>query len=558
MKKNCLVNGLLLFCLVQMLPLLATAGEKLEISAYIQKHVALLQTGQDYFIGKERVISVLLLQNMYQRNNFQPLWKSKKSVQQLLDAVQQSELEGLTPTDYHSKILLRLQQQQSVGMRYPTLHADFDLLLSDAFIRLAYDKSFGKVDPGRLNPEWNYPEKPIGTDLVGNIEKSIAQGKVAEALQSLSPRFSSYTRLKKALAQYREIRKQGNWPVIGSGQVLKPGMEDGRVPLLRRRLLNTGTQTATGTQHLYDTELEEAVIRFQERHYLNGDGIIGKQTLAVLNQSVDAKINQIRVNLERARWVLGDIPATVLLIDIAGYTLTYQKDSKVIWTTRVVVGKPFHSTPVFAAQMKYIDINPTWTIPRSIIINETLPKIQRDPSYLQQKNLRVLDSKGQTVNSAAIDWQSYKGKSFPYYIRQEPGPHNALGRIKFIFPNPHAIYLHDTPSRNLFAKGERAFSHGCIRVAQPLTLGALILQNDGQPWDKAKIEEVISSGKNTRVNLKTPLTVMLLYWTVNVKEENGTILFKQDFYGRDKDLLQALDGPFRFRDTVVKQVKQQG
>ncbi|MEA2115510.1 MAG: L,D-transpeptidase family protein [Thermodesulfobacteriota bacterium] len=555
MKKG---KDLLLLCLLLFMPFMAVAQEPATANSYIQQHIEQIQVQQKYRVGEEQIIARDLLPPLYSNNQFKLLWHNTSSVTQLLKAIGQSNLEGLTPGDYHLKSLQRLVKQRTAGMDYPSLKADFDILLSDAFIRLAYDKKFGKVDPQRLNPDWNLPEKKIGRDLVLRVDKAIANGTVDTSLNTLSPQFPIYDHLKNALAKYRRIQEMGSWQPIGYGPVLKPGMEDARIPILRKRLLSVGELTVSDHDFLlFDKQLEQAVISFQQRHYLEADGVIGKQTLSVLNQSVEQKIDQIRVNLERARWILHDLPDSYILVDIAGYSLVYHHKGKVIWNTRVVVGKPFHETPVFRADMKYLVINPTWTLPRSIITNETLPKIIRDPSYLQINNFEVIDHQGNWVNPASINWHSYSGRSFPYGIRQKPGPHNALGRIKFIFPNSHAVYLHDTPSRSLFGKDQRAFSHGCIRVDQPVTLGELILKNDGQNWDKDRIEAVIDTQKITTVKLNTHLPVMLLYWTVNASNGDDNILFKQDIYGRDKALLMELDGAFKFRGSVVNQVKAQ-
>jgi murein L,D-transpeptidase YcbB/YkuD len=551
------VKNLLLLCLLLFMPLMAVAQGPATANSYIQQHIEQIKVQQKYRVGGEQVIARNLLPTLYSNNQFQLLWQNKDSVAQLLKAIGKSNLEGLTPSDYHLKPLQRLEKQRAAGMDYPSLKADFDILLSDAFIRLAYDKNYGKVDPQRLNPDWNLPEKNVGRDLVLRVDKAIANGTVDKSLNALSPQFSIYDNLINALAKYRKIQEMGGWQPIGNGPVLKPGMKDARIPILRKRLLSVGELTVSAHDFLlFDQQLEQAVISFQKRHYLEGDGVIGKQTLLALNQSVEQKIDQIRVNLERARWILHDLPDSFILVDIAGYTLVYYHKGKVIWKTRVVVGKPFHETPVFRADMKYLVINPTWTLPRSIITNETLPKIIKDPSYLQKNNFEVIDHQGNRVNPASINWYSYSGRSFPYGIRQKPGPHNALGRIKFIFPNSHAVYLHDTPSRSLFGKDQRAFSHGCIRVDQPIMLGELILKNDGQYWDKNRIEAVIDTMKITTVKLNTHLPVMLLYWTVNASNGDN-ILFKQDIYGRDKALLKDLDGAFKFRGGVVDQVKAQ-
>ncbi len=534
------------------------AGELQAASTpFLRNHLEQLGQQQDYTIGGEPFIAHRLLATIYSKNQFQLLWYRNDSVSQLFDAISSSSLEGLSPDDYHLQPLLRLKQKKDAGMDYPTLNTNYDLLLTDAFIRLAYDKSFGKVDPRHLDPDWNLPEKTIKKDPALRIEKAIVHGTIREALSTLSPQSPIYERLKKALARYRSIQEQGVWPVIGGGQTLKPGMRGKRVQSLRERLFRSGDLAVKDrTSPVFDKRLQQAVRRFQRRHYLDADGIVGGRTLAELNIPVQGKINQIRVNLERARWILHDLPPTFLIVDIAGYKLSYYFQGKLTWETRVVVGLPYHTTPTFSSAIQYLVINPTWTIPRSIVDRETLPKIQKDPGYMQKHMLSVIDYQGNKINPATINWMSHTGKSFPYLIRQEPGPHNALGRIKFIFPNRHSVYLHDTPHRELFSEERRAFSHGCIRVDEPLLLGELILENDGQNWDRERIESVIQSRKITTVRLKTVLPVMLLYWTVNVASDKG-VLFKQDIYKRDQSLLDALDGTFQVRPSVVEQARLQ-
>ncbi|MEN8200573.1 MAG: L,D-transpeptidase family protein, partial [Thermodesulfobacteriota bacterium] len=366
------------------------------------------------------------------------------------------------------------------------------------------------------------------------------------------PQLPGYTVLKQALGRYRNIRERGGWPSLAAGPTLNPGDEGERVLILRWRLVSTGDLSGESLDSpVFDEELKEAVLRFQHRHYLEEDGLVGKQTLAALNQSIDEKIDQIRVNLERLRWLSHDKPDNCILIDIAGYTLTLHLGHDFTWSTRVVVGKPYHKTPTLAAAIKYLVINPTWTIPRSIFRNEVLPKIKKDSSYLQKENLQVVTPNGRVIPRSSINWYNHTGRSFPYLLRQTPGPHNALGRIKFIFPNKHSVYLHDTPHRKLFEKEQRAFSHGCIRVDKPLELAEIILKNDGQDWDLERLERVIASRKIKTVYLNQPLPIMLLYWTVNASDAQ-TVSFKHDVYGRDQLLLEALDGGFDPRRNIFQ------
>jgi len=282
-------------------------------------------------------------------------------------------------------------------------------------------------------------------------------------------------------------------------------------------------------------------MHFQARHGIDADGKVGPGTLEELNIPVETRINQLRASLERMRWVFRDLPDRYLIVDIAGFHAYLINEGNQIWETRVQVGKPYHATPIFKDSMRYIDFNPTWTIPPGILQKETLPAIRKDPSYLSRNNMSVVTTSGKIVDPSTIDWATTT-KGFPYMIRQEPGPRNALGRVKFMFPNQYMVYLHDTPSKGLFARTERAFSHGCIRTQNPFDLAELLL--DDQGWDRAKIDQVIESRRTTRINLSEPLTVMLLYWTAEA-DENGTVYFRKDVYNRDAAIIEGLDEPFR-------------
>ena len=525
------------------LSILLTGTAKAEENQFLRSHIEQAVSQSDFTIGSELVDGHKLLLSIYSKNKFQLLWHSPDSVQQLFKAISSSALEGLTPNDYHLQTLLRMQKQKDAETQNLTQNAHYDLLLTNAFIGLAHDKSFGKVDPQQLHSTWNHPENPIQRDPAAIIEESIRSGNVGAALASFSPHSVFYTRLKTALARYKSIQQNGGWSSVSAGSSLKAGMQGPRIQALRDRLSRSGDLPEEKLQSpTFDKALTQAVRRFQQRHFLDIDGVVGKQTLAKLNTPVRQRINQIRVNLERVRWISHDLPPTFILVDIADFTLYYYKNNQVIWTTKIIVGLPYYTTPSFESSIKYLAINPTWTIPRSIIRRETIPNIQQDGDYLQEQNLHILDYQGRPINPASIDWHSYPGRSFPYLIRQTPGPHNALGRIKFILPNKHSIYLHDTPHRELFSRDHRAFSHGCIRVDNPLTLGELILTNDGQNWDRYRFEKAIAGGKTTTVSLKTALPIMLIYWTVTAEDSNE-ILFMQDIYNRDTKLLKALDAP---------------
>ena len=289
---------LLIFILLLLYPLTAVTARGGATEPFIEQHITNIEAEQECRIGRERIMATGILPILYRDNQLQLLWQKRKSVAQLFKAIKESEQEGLTPSDYHLQPLQRLAEQMAAGINYPSLQADYDVLLTDAFVRLAYDKSYGKVDPGQLDPDWNLPEKDIGQQLAARVGLAIRKGTVAKSLAALSPQVAVYADLKKALAQYRKIQESGGWQSIPDGPVLKPGMEDARIPALRKRLLGSEAMAAADPASLlFDEQLKEAVIRFQKTHFLEGDGILGKHSLATLNQTVDEKIDQIRVNL---------------------------------------------------------------------------------------------------------------------------------------------------------------------------------------------------------------------------------------------------------------------
>ena len=311
-----------------------------------------------------------------------------------------------------------------------------------------------------------------------------------------------------------------------------------------QRLVATGDlpqgELAT-TDSIYDESIEAGVRHFQMRHGLDVDGIIGPSTVRALNIPVEHRVQQLRINLERTRWVFDDVSDEYILVNIAGFAAYVIRDGKVAWRTKVQVGKPFRKTPVFRDEMKYVVFNPTWTVPYRIATRDILPSIQADPDYVATRNFDIKDRNGNLVDAKSIDWSKLSRGNFPYTLVQRPGPDNALGRVKFMFPNEHAVYLHDTPSKHLFGKAERAFSAGCIRVERPFDFAEVLMGRDG--WTQERFKEVLDSGEIRTVFLSKPLPVLLLYWTAEVRED-GVVYFYQDIYDRDQSVADGLDAPF--------------
>ncbi len=510
---------------------------------FLEQCVERFQSDGTLDLGDARLAAARLIPLLCERFEFQPAWTDRAVVEQLLDGVRGAASHGLDPADYHLRAIESRLAAGDWQSSDPVARAELELLLTDSLARLAFTLHFGKLDPEQLDPVWNLSREWSGADPVGLFEQTLRSGRIREFLEAAPPQYPFYGRLREALARYRAIEAAGGWPALPDGEALKPGASDPRVPALRRRLEIEGdlapVQAADST--LYDAEVEVAVQRFQERTRLDPDGVLGKRTTAELNVPVSRRIEQLRASLERARWVIRDVEEDLLVVDIAGFKLHLFRDGEEIWVTRVQVGKPYTSTPVFKAAMTHLVFNPTWTVPPGILNKEVLPAVRRDRSYLAAHGMSVVRSDGSIVDPSTVDWSG----RFPYSIRQEPGPKNSLGRVKFMFPNEYFVYLHDTPSKQLFDRAQRAFSHGCIRVEDPLRLAELVLTGTAG-WDRAAIDRTVESKQTTTVFLTEHLTVMLLYWTAEVTRQ-GTVLFSPDIYDRDRAVIAGLDHPFEYR-----------
>lgn len=482
-----------------------------------------------------------LIPKLYAERSFKPAWKSAQQVESLFEVVNDSFLEGLDPDDYHAdSVRAALAAFKSIDTLTPAQRADYDIMLTDSVFRLGYHLRFGKLEPEALDPDWNLNREFTSEDPVKTIQDAIDSRSMREFAAKMIPRHPIYDGFKRALSEYRAIAANGGWPAVPAGQTLKPGMTDARVPTLVQRLavthdLDPAAVDAAATR--YDGEVVAGVRRFQERHGLTPDGAIGPATLAALNVPVGARVDQIRANLERARWVLYDPRSEFIVVNIAGFQAYAIRNGDVVWRSRVVVGRPYNKTPVFSANMTYAVVNPTWTVPLNIARTETLPALRRNPGYLAAHNMDAFGPGGKIVDPATVDWT--KATAAQYRFVQRPGPDNALGYIKFMFPNGHDVYLHDTPSRNLFEKDARAFSHGCIRVDDVHGLAELLLG-----WNRAKLDAAIATGRTQTVLLDKPVLVMLLYWTVQA-DDQGRVLFFPDVYGRDPAVIAALAAPFK-------------
>jgi murein L,D-transpeptidase YcbB/YkuD len=340
-----------------------------------------------------------------------------------------------------------------------------------------------------------------------------------------------YERLQAALQHYERLANAGGWPTVPAGPTVEPGSRDPRVAVLAKRLAITGDLHDEGRQiTAYDDELQAAVLHFQRRHGLEPDALVGKNTLRALNVPADQRVRQIRINLERLLHVHATPRDDFLLVNIPAFEVTLFRGGEARWTSKIIVGETEARTPIFEATLKYVVINPTWTVPRSISSEELLPKIQRDRGFLSQGGYDLLDADGNPVDPSDVDWPALHANNFPYTLVQRPGTLNELGRIKFMFPNEYGVCMHDTPSKHLFAENVRAFSHGCIRVDQPIDFAEKLLEPEGLTRDL--ITAQLESGETHTVLLAEPLPVVSAYLTAEASED-GTVHFYRDIYRRD-------------------------
>lgn len=496
------------------------------------------------YLGDGSVASGELLSSIYELRNYRYAWTKPEKVDELLATIRATPTVGLRPVDYNLDAVEEAKQRLFSGGTVPAeQRAQIELLLTDALIRLGYHNLFGKVNPYALDGNWNFRRDLGGIDPAEALAKILDSDSPIEQLLSDRVRGWVYKGMKQALADHRRIVAAGGWPVIPDGPTLRPGAEDPRLSTIERRLVISGDlEERASAPARYDAYLEEGVRRFQERHTLVVDGIIGKGTLSVFNVSAQERVNQLEVNLERLRWVFDDVEDEFVIVNIAGFDTALVHNREIVWETNVQVGRPYHQSPVFRDEIKYVVFNPTWTVPYSIATKEMLPKIQREPDYFSKRDFDVKDRNGNLVDPASVDWQSLSRRNFPYTFVQRPGPNNALGRVKFIFPNEHSVYLHDTPSKHLFSQAERTFSHGCIRVENPLEFAEQLL---GPDWDQARIQATLDKRETRTVFLPEPLPILILYLTSFVSPD-GTVFFYNDVYSRDARIARALDEPFRF------------
>jgi len=496
-------------------------------------------------VGESRIQLSDRVSRFYELQNYQPIWSNNSEVlpqaNTLISIIKDAESEGLQPSDYHlEEINISVNEIQNNKDTFdPHMLAKFDLLLTDSFILYLSHLINGRTEPQGVDLTWlkNHNTVDFGKILSLSLDSNQFQNAVTNYQNPL------YKRLRKALAEYKIIQANGGWPFIPPGSKIERGQSGERIKLLRKRLIISGDldEESSGKSDTYDEILENAILKFQRRHGLKEDGIVGTSTLAAFNVPVDKRINQIKINMERYRWLPQNIGSRYIEVNIPSFHLNVIQNGKTVLSMAVVVGKPYWNTPLFSSNMTYLVLNPYWNIPKSIAFEETLPKIREDPEYLSRQNIEVFQgwtNDSNEIDPRSINWSQVRDHNLKYRFRQNPGPSNPLGRIKFMLPNSYNVYLHDTPKKSLFRKSKRDFSHGCIRVENPIGLAEYVLSAD-QGWTREKVESEIRKGRSQSILLPEPMPVYLVYFTSWVDDE-GNIQFRDDIYGKDEALYRAL------------------
>jgi len=494
-----------------------------------------------YEIDNEYLLSGKVLPLFYINRNYVPAWFNLDTLgnngYSLINYIRLVDRHGLQPNDYHLDLIEKYVEKTHSCTPMDTLDMmKLDVLLSDAFMLLGSHLYYGKVDPEKEDWKVQCKEPELRLDL--KMEEALAVNDPAMALDMLAPRYRSYWMMKDELVFFLGLNEQ-SWPSIQSDLAIKPGESNQLIPMIREKLIKLRYRISDSISMTFDVELEKQLKNFQQDWGLNADGVIGKATLEVLNSVPENLINQLKVNMERFRWLPLQVTEKYIIVNIANFQLDMIEGIDTLISMRVIVGKELRKTPVFNDQMSYIVFSPSWTVPPTILQEDVIPELLKGPEYIERKSMKLLRNDGSELAYSDIDWSKISKDHFPYIVRQNPGAGNALGRVKFMFPNDYNVYIHDTPSRGAFARDDRAMSSGCVRVEKPYDLAVLLL-SDAPEWSPTLIRDAMKQDKEQTVRLKIPVDVMLIYLTAWT-DGNDHIQFRKDVYQRDGMVLAALN-----------------
>ena len=476
----------------------------------LEARIGPAEAGGPIYCRYDQICGSDVLPSFYRARDFRPAWIDEgltlADAASFVDALRLVGEDGLDPGNYHLTAIetliaeIRASREKKRNKIGPDTLVDLEMLLTDSFFLCGSHLVHGQVDPETVQSEWSI--KGRVEDLAAALEKGLTDKDMAKALESFRPQNSVYKGLKEAYRDLRAVAASGGWPGFPPGPKLVKGDRDARVEALRRSLEARGDLAPTegGDRSAFDEGLETAVKVFQRRYGLEPDGAVGAATAAALNVPASARVAQVRANLERWRWITQDLGERYILINVADFRVGVVEGSREVLSMPAIVGRDYRRTPEFSGKLSYVEINPFWNVPPKLAREDILPKVRKDPFYLADKGIRVFRdwSRGAPeIDPDEVDWSKVKGETMSFKFRQDPGPENALGRIKFMFPNKFDVYLHDTPERWLFSRAVRDFSSGCIRVAKPIELAEYVLRDDPE-WGRERIQEAVEDREDAR------------------------------------------------------------
>ena len=526
LKKTLYLSAFSIFVLLNISAISAFSLEKQSKDNLLEKS---LEVAISEFYSPSNPIA-----SFYIGRNFEPFWvKSERRLENLVSSISEAKLHGLPLSRYPLEEL-----RQSIFENDLSQKAKLELMATETFLLFAQDISGGILNPNKIDNNINViPERKDTKALLASLTDSL---NVNLFFRSLFPSSSEYKSLLNELKKLREASLNGSWgDLVPTDAVLAVGMTHDNVPFLRKRLYKMGYPVYETHSRYFDEQLNDSVKRFQEYHGLNPDGVFGKRSIEAVNVPPKTRLMQVLVNLERMRWNNHDRGPEYVLVNQPNFQAYFKSENEKVWESRVVIGLPSNQTAEFNDTMTHMVVNPTWHVPKSIAVDEYLPLIQSDPNFLNDNEMVLMVRGTDTIiDSNLIDMQAFTPDNFPFLIKQIPSNINALGLVKFMFPNKFSIYMHDTPMKDLFFKDERTFSHGCIRLQEPFQFAySLLRKQEVDP--ESKFQEVLQKEEETYINLSRKIPVYITYRTAFF-DDFGQVHYRADVYGRDALVYMAL------------------